>query len=83
MNLAASNTTQLGIKDISITSTAGAQTALDQIDISLTDLNLARGRTGALQNRFAKALGNLGVSIESLTAAHSSAMQTSQRNLPS
>jgi flagellin len=72
LDLSASNSTQLGINNLSITTTATAQTALDQIDISLDALNSARGRTGALQNRFIKALGNLGVSIENLTAADSS-----------
>lgn len=72
LDLSASNSTQLGINNLSVTTTADAQAALDQIDISLDALNSARGRTGALQNRFIKALGNLGVSIENLTAADSS-----------
>ena len=72
LDLSASNSTQLGINNLSVTTTATAQTALNQIDISLDALNSARGRTGALQNRFIKALGNLGVSIENLTAADSS-----------
>lgn len=72
LNLNASNSTQLGIRNLSVTTTADAQKALDQVDISLESLNSSRGRTGALQNRFLKALGNLGVSIENLTAADSS-----------
>jgi len=72
LNLEASNSTQLGISSLSVATIEGAQTALDQIDASLDSLNSARGRTGALQNRFFKALGNLGVSIETLTAADSS-----------
>jgi len=72
LNLSASNSTELGLSNLSVTSIEDARAALEQIDISLTDLNSARGRAGALQNRFAKSLGNLGVSIESLTAADSS-----------
>jgi len=72
LDLSASTSTQLGINNLSVTTTATAQSALNQIDISLDALNSARGRTGALQNRFIKALGNLGVSIENLTAADSS-----------
>ncbi|PIP71692.1 MAG: flagellin FliC [Nitrospinae bacterium CG22_combo_CG10-13_8_21_14_all_47_10] len=72
LDLSASTSTQLGINNLSVTTATDAQTALNQIDISLDALNSARGRTGALQNRFIKALGNLGVSIENLTAADSS-----------
>jgi flagellin len=72
LDLAASNSTGLGISSLSVTTASDAQTALDQIDASLATLSSARGRTGALQNRFFKALGNLGVSIETLTAADSS-----------
>lgn len=72
LNLSASNSTQLGLGNLSITSIEDAQAALEQIDISLTELSSTRGRAGALQNRFAKALGNLGATIESLTAADSS-----------
>lgn len=72
LDLSASNSTQLGIDSLSITTSAGAQTALDQIDASIDSLSSARGRTGALQSRFFKALGNVGVSIETLTAADSS-----------
>jgi flagellin len=72
LDLAASNSTQLGISSLSVTTSDDAQVALDQIDASIASLSSARGRTGALQNRFFKALGNLGVSIETLTAADSS-----------
>lgn len=72
LDLAASNSSQLGISGLSVTTTDDAQAALDQIDATLSTINSTRGRTGALQNRFFKALGNLGVSIETLTAADSS-----------
>lgn len=72
LDLEASNSTQLGISGLTVTTAAGAQSALDQIDASLESINSARGRAGALQNRFSKALDNLGVSIETLTAADSS-----------
>ena len=44
---------------------------MDDIATALETLNFSRGRTGALQNRFAKPLGTLAVSIENLTAADS------------
>lgn len=72
LDLSASNSAELGLDNLSVTSTANAQVALDQIDASLAELNSARGRTGALQNRFFTSLNNLGASIESLTAADAS-----------
>ena len=71
LNLSASNTTQLGINNLSVSTSEEAQTALDDIATALETLNFSRGRTGALQNRFAKSLGTLAVSIENLTAADS------------
>ena len=71
LNLSASNSTQLGLKNLSVSSSADAQAALDQIETALDTLNVSRGRAGALQNRFSKALGTIAVSIENLTAADS------------
>ena len=69
LNLSASNSTQLGLNNLSVSSSADAQAALDQIETALDTLNVSRGRAGALQNRFSKALGISAVSIENLTAA--------------
>ena len=71
LNQAASNSSKLGLGNLLVTSQEDAQTAIDQSDDALKTLNNSRGKAGAVQNRFAKALGTLGVSIESLTAADS------------
>ena len=71
LDLSASNSTQLGLNNLSVSSSADAQAALDQIETALDILNVSRGRAGALQNRFSKALGTIAVSIENLTAADS------------
>ena len=71
LDLSASNSTQLGLNNLSVSSPADAQAALDQIETALDTLNVSRGRAGALQNRFSKALGTIAVSIENLTAADS------------
>ena len=71
LNLSASNSTQLGLNNLSVSSSVDAQAALDQIETALDTLNVSRGRAGALQNRFSKALGTTAVSIENLTAADS------------
>ena len=71
LDLSASNSTQLGLNNLSVSSSSDAQAALDQIETALDTLNVSRGRAGALQNRFSKALGTIAVSIENLTAADS------------
>lgn len=71
LDLSASNSTQLGISNLSVTTQEDAQAALDQIALALDTLNISRGKAGAVQNRFTKALGTLGVSIETLTSADS------------
>jgi len=71
LDLSASNSTQLDISGLSVSTSEDAQKALDQIDTALNTLNFARGRAGALQNRLSKALGTIAVSIENLTAADS------------
>jgi len=71
LDLSASNSTQLGINNLSVSTSEDAQTALDDIAAALETLNFSRGRTGALQNRFAKSLGTLASSIQNLTAADS------------
>ena len=54
LDLSASNSTQLGINNLSVSTSEDAQTALDDIAGALKTLNFSRGKTGALQNRFAK-----------------------------
>jgi flagellin len=69
LDLSASNSTQLGIDSLSVSTSEDARTALEAIDTALSTLTFARGRAGAVQNRFAKSLGTVAVSIENLTAA--------------
>ena len=71
LNISASNSTQLGINNLSVSTCKDAQSALDDISTALETLNFVRGGAGAVQNRFAKSLGTLTVSIQNLTAADS------------
>ena len=71
LNQAASNSSKLGLDRLLVTSQEDAQIAIDQSEDALKILNTSRGKAGAVQNRFANALGTLGVSIESLTSADS------------
>ena len=71
VNISASNSTQLGINNLSVSTCKDAQSALDDIATALETLNVTRGGAGAVQNRFVKSLGTLTVSIQNLTAAES------------
>ena len=71
LNISASNSTQLGINNLSVSTCKDAQSALDAIATALETLNFVRGGAGAVQNRFVKSLGTLTVSIQNLTAADS------------
>ena len=71
LNISASNSTRLGINNLSVSTCKDAQSALDAIATALETLNYTRGGAGAVQNRFVKSLGTLTVSIQNLTAAES------------
>ena len=71
LNISASNSTQLGINNLSVSTCKDSQSALDDIATALETLNYTRGGAGAVQNRFVKSLGTLTVAIQNLTAAES------------
>jgi len=56
---------------LSLTTTAGAQAAIDQIDTSITAISTARANLGAYQNRFEHTINNLNVATENITASES------------
>ncbi|MGN6225547.1 flagellin [Pseudoxanthomonas sp.] len=59
------------VKDLDITSFAGAQQALEIVDKALTAVNGARADLGAIQNRFTSVVANLQTSSENLAASRS------------
>ena len=71
LNLRATTTTGLGIEDLDISTADGAKEALVRIQEAVSNLSGARARVGATQNRLTRAIQNLGVNIENLTAAAS------------
>ncbi|HIF01883.1 MAG TPA: flagellin FliC [Nitrospinaceae bacterium] len=71
VNLEAMTSTGLSIHELSVTSAAGALSALSQMDTSITQITAGRGKIGAVQNRLMKSIANLTVGIENLTAADS------------
>ena len=71
VNLGAITATGLDIHSLSLTSVAGALTALDQMNDSIAVVTAGRGKVGAVQNRLVKTVSNLSISIENLQAAES------------
>ncbi|MEK9628419.1 MAG: flagellin [Nitrospinota bacterium] len=71
LNLAATTTTSLGIENLDISTKEGAREALVELQNAVDTLSGARARVGAAQNRLTRAIQNLGVNIENLTAAAS------------
>jgi flagellin len=64
-------TDALGIKDIDLSSKAGAQEAITKINDAIEKVSTQRSNLGAFQNRLEHTINNLGTSSENLTAAES------------
>jgi flagellin len=60
----------LGLVPLDVSTAAGAQDALDDLDSALASVSSARGRTGAQANRLESAQNNLGSAVQSTTAAY-------------
>ena len=71
LNLRATTTTGLGIADLDISTADGGKEALIRLQEAVGDLSEARARVGGTQNRLTRAIQNLSVNIENLTAAAS------------
>ncbi len=60
-----------GFADLDITTTLGADNALNAMDAALKSITSARADLGAVQNRFSSTIANLTTSSENLSAARS------------
>ena len=72
INLTAVTSSTLGVDVLSVTSAAGALSALDVINTSISIVTQSRGKVGAVQNRLTRTISNLSISTENLQAAESS-----------
>ena len=72
----AMSTTGLGINASNVSTTAGAQTAIDSIDAAITTVSTTRATLGAYQNRFQHTVNNLNVEVENLTASNARIQDT-------
>ena len=61
----------LGVNALDVTTSAGAQTAMNSIKAAISTVSEQRATFGAVQNRLEHTINNLGVNIENLSAAHS------------
>ena len=66
--------TVLGVGTLDLSTSTGAQTALDSIDTALDTVNSQRASLGAVQNRLDSSLSNSANYLESLRAAESQIM---------
>ena len=64
-------TTVTGFAALDISSVAGADTAMTQMDAALSAVNTARATLGAVQNRFSSTVANLQTQAENLSASRS------------
>ncbi|HET6163408.1 MAG TPA: flagellin [Planctomycetota bacterium] len=71
VSLTSSLGSDLGITSLDISSAGSSTTAITAIDSAIDTVSSTRGRLGAAQNRLMSTIANLGVSIESLSAANS------------
>ena len=71
INLTAVTSSTLGVDVLSVTSAAGALSALDVINTSISIVTQSRGKVGAVQNRLTRTISNLSISTENLQAAES------------
>ncbi len=65
------NIDKLGIQDLQVADKQGAQLSLSAIDQALDTVSGIRGDLGAIQNRLASTINNLGISVENLSSANS------------
>jgi flagellin len=59
------------VRDIDVTTVAGALDALDAVDNAMNTINLQRANLGAIQNRFESTIQNQQITSENLSASNS------------
>jgi len=63
--------TSTGFASLDISTTSGADTAMQSMDAALSAISTARASMGAIQNRFSSVVANLSTTSENLSAARS------------
>ena len=71
VNLGAMTSTGLNIHNLSVTGAAEALTALEEVNQAIGMITQGRGKIGAVQNRLIRAISNISIAVENLSAAES------------
>ncbi|TKD70525.1 flagellin [Pseudalkalibacillus hwajinpoensis] len=71
ISINAMDTQSLGVSNIDLTSTTGAEKAITSLDNAINTVSLTRSNLGSFQNRLEHTINNLNTSSENLTAAES------------
>ena len=71
LGLDAITSSTLGVASLSVTASAEALTALEDINTAIASVTAARGKVGAVQNRLQRSVSALAVTTENLQAAES------------
>src|SRR5207237_9064511 len=64
------------LSGVDVTTTAGAQNAIDTLTTAITSISTTRATLGAYQNRFEHTIANLSVTQENLSASESRVRDT-------
>ena len=71
ISIGGARVSDMSLSNLDLSSTAGAQTALDTLDAAISTLSGVRGDVGASMNRLSYASANLATTIENVQAAES------------
>ncbi|MGN6301564.1 MAG: flagellin N-terminal helical domain-containing protein [Angustibacter sp.] len=66
----------LGLNSVNLSTQQGASDSIASIDAAIKTVSTARGKLGALQNRFEHTVNNLNVTVENLSASESQIRDT-------
>lgn len=73
-------TQEKGIHEIDITTQAGSWEAIQKLDDAINQVNSSRAALGAIQTRFEKAVENIGIQTENISAARGRVMDADFAN---
>ena len=71
LTLTSSDSTTLGVNGVNVSTTAGAQSAIDTIDAAIATVSASRSQIGATQNQLGYTINNLQTTIQNVTASRS------------
>jgi flagellin len=71
ISIATSSASALGLGSLALTSTSGADAAIDALDDAIEDISSRRAGLGAMQNRLSTTMSNLETYASNLSAANS------------